>query len=90
MTTGARAMVVAENGGWSISLPDLPIAADGATLDEALDEAVLALRDYAAAWGEQLCLAPNHADNSGLVRFIDFSDDAQLTAWLRKERPSHP
>jgi len=41
--------VLAENNGWSIFLPGLPISADGATLDEALDGAVLALRDYATA-----------------------------------------
>ena len=61
----ARAEIVSEGGGWSIFIPGLPIAADGATLREALDEAVLALRDYATAWSERLRLAPNHAENWG-------------------------
>lgn len=81
----ASAELVAENDGWSILLPGLPIAADGATLDEALDEAVLALRDYAEAWTERLRLAPNHQDNWALVQIIEFSSDDQLRAWLRGE-----
>jgi hypothetical protein len=43
----ARAEVVAENGDWSVTLTGLPIAAEGATFDEALGNAVLSLRDYA-------------------------------------------
>ncbi len=81
----ASAELVAENDGWSIFLHGLPIAADGATLDEALDEAVLALRDYAEAWTERLRLAPNHQDNWALVQIIEFSSDDQLRAWLRGE-----
>lgn len=81
----ANATVVSENEGWSIFLPGLPIAADGDTLDEALDEAVLALRDYAEAWTARLRLAQNHADNWGLVQIIEFSSDERLKAWLRGE-----
>lgn len=81
----ANAEVVAENDGWSIFIPGLPIAADGSTLDEALDEAVLALRDYAEAWSERLRLAPNHADNWGLILIIEYSSDERLKAWLRGE-----
>lgn len=81
----AHAEAVAENDGWSVFIPGLPIAADGATLDEALDEAVLALRDYADAWSQRLRLAPNHADNWGLVQIVEFSSDDQLKAWLRGE-----
>ncbi|MGL4175155.1 MAG: type II toxin-antitoxin system HicB family antitoxin [Dermatophilaceae bacterium] len=78
----ANAQVVAENDGWSVFLPGLPVAADGDTLDEALDEVVLALRDYAEAWAARLRHAPNHADNWGLVQVIELSDDEHLKAWL--------
>ena len=81
----ANADVTAENGGWTITLPGLPIAADADTLDEALDEAVDALRDYAEAWSARLRLAPNHAENWGLVQIIEFSSDDRLKAWLRGE-----
>src|SRR5690348_2200955 len=43
----SRAQVVAEDGGWSVFIPGLPVAADGASFDEALDEMVVALREYA-------------------------------------------
>lgn len=77
---GAR--VVAEGEGWSIFVPGLPVAADGATLDEAVDEMVGALRDYAEAWSERLRLTPNHADNWGLVQIISLADDDQLRGWV--------
>ncbi len=78
----ANAQVVAENGGWSVFLPGLPIAADGATFDEAVDEAVLALREYADDWQSRLRVAPNHRENWGLVQLIGLSDDAQLRDWF--------
>ncbi|MDQ1053080.1 putative RNase H-like HicB family nuclease [Arthrobacter sp. SORGH_AS 212] len=78
----ANAQLVPEAGGWSVFLPGLPIAADGATYDEALDEAVLALRDYADAWTERLRLAPNHANNWGLVQLVEAATDERLKAWL--------
>jgi len=76
------AKVVAEAGGWSIFLPGLPVAADGTTLDEAVDEMILALREYAEDWQERLLDAPNHANSWGLVQLVSLSDDAQLREWL--------
>ena len=81
----ARAEVVAENNGWSVFIPGLPIAADGASLDEALDETVLALRDYAQAWSQRLRLVPNHAKNWGLIQVVEFSTDDELKEWLRAQ-----
>ena len=80
--TPSGAQAVAENDGWSIYLPGLPIAADGATLDDAVDELVDALRDYAQAWTDRLRLAPNHADNWGLVHLVTLASDEQLRTWL--------
>jgi hypothetical protein len=77
-----RAQVVPEAGGWSIFIPGLPLAADGSTLNEAVDEMVIALRDYADDWHDHLSKAANHADNWGLVQLISFSDDTQLRTWL--------
>lgn len=78
----ARAQVVPEAGGWSVFLPGLPIAADGATFDEAVADMVDALREYAADWQERLADAPNHRDNWGLVQLVSLSDDPQLRDWL--------
>src|SRR5579859_548008 len=78
----SRAQVVAEAGGWSVFIPDLPVAADGPTFDAALDEMVQALREYAEDWQDRLLDAPNHRDNWGLVQMISLSDDDQLREWL--------
>ncbi|MGH3679952.1 MAG: hypothetical protein ACRDT2_06815 [Natronosporangium sp.] len=45
-----RAQVVAEADGWSVFIPRLPIAADGATFDGAIAEMIVALREYAEDW----------------------------------------
>lgn len=78
----ARAEVVPEAGGWSVFIPGLPIAADGATFDEAVAEMIDALREYADDWQERLLDAPNHRDNWGLVQLVSLSDDDQLRDWL--------
>lgn len=78
----SQAQVVPEAGGWSVFIPGLPVAVDGATFDEAIAEMVDALREYADDWQERLLDAPNHRDNWGLVQLISFSDDDQLREWL--------
>lgn len=78
----SRAEVVQEGDGWSVFLPGLPIAADGATFDEAISEMIDALREYAQDWQDRLLNAPNHRDNWGLVQLISLSDDEQLRSWL--------
>lgn len=77
-----RAQVVPETDGWSVFIPGLPVAADGATFDEAIAEMIEALREYADDWQERLLDAPNHRENWGLVQLISLSDDDQLTEWL--------
>ncbi|MGH3501385.1 MAG: type II toxin-antitoxin system HicB family antitoxin [Nocardioidaceae bacterium] len=61
----SRAEVVHEAAGWGVFLPGLPVAADGDTLDEAIDEMVAVLREYAEDWSDHLLYAPNHTDNWG-------------------------
>ncbi|WP_034089556.1 prevent-host-death protein [Streptacidiphilus albus] len=78
----SKAEVLHEDGGWSAFFPGLPIAADGATFEEAIDELVDALREYAEDWHERLLNAPNHRDNWGLVQLISLSDNAQLRQWV--------
>jgi predicted RNase H-like HicB family nuclease len=80
----ARAEVVAEGDGWSVLLPGLPIAADGETFEEAVDDMVVALREYAEDWADHLRHAPNHEQNWGLVQIIDLSSDEQLRDWLQR------
>lgn len=77
-----RAEVVAEANGWSVFIPGTPVAADGATLDEAITETVDALREYASDWVDHLSTVPNHVHNWGLVQLIALSTDAELADWL--------
>lgn len=83
-----RAEVVPEANGWSVFLPGVPVAADGATFDEAISEMVVALREYAEDWVDHLRLAPNHRDNWGLVQLVGLSDDDELTQWLTGAAPT--
>lgn len=78
----ATPQVLAEDGGWSVFLPGVPVAADASTFDDAIDEMILALREYADDWQERLLDAPNHRHNWALVQVVELSDDAQLRAWL--------
>lgn len=78
----SNAEVVAEADGWSVFIPGLPVAADGPTFEDASDDMVVALREYAEDWSDHLLHAPNHADNWALVQIIDLSTDEQLRDWL--------
>lgn len=86
MRIQAPAQVVGEAGGWSVFLPGVPVAADGATLNEAVDEMVDALRQYAEDWEDHLRHAPNHRENWTLVQLIGLSDDRRLREWLVGDR----
>lgn len=77
-----RVEVVPEDGGWSVFIPGMPIAADGATFAEATDQMVQALREYADDWVARLHRAPNHADNWALVQVVSLSDDEHLARWV--------
>lgn len=78
----SNAAVVQEGGGWAVILPGLPVHGDADTFDDALDDAIEALRDYAEDWNDRLRLAPNHAKHAGVVALVELSDDAQLRDWL--------
>lgn len=77
-----RPEAVAEAGGWSMFLPGTPIAADGADLDEAVEEFIEALREYAQDWEERLRLTPNHEHLWPLVLFVSMSSDAEIASWV--------
>lgn len=77
-----KAETVSEAGGWSVFLPGVPVAADGVTFDDAIDEMVDALREYAEDWQDHLLDASNHKGNWALVQLVCLSSDAQLRGWL--------
>jgi hypothetical protein len=80
-----RAAAIAEGDGWSVFIPDTFIAADARSFDQAIDETIDALREYAEDWQDHLLRAPNHAKQWGLVQFVALSDDQQLRDWLTSE-----
>lgn len=79
---GERAVVAHEHGSWWVYIPGVPVSADGQSLDEAVTEMVVALREYAEDWVNHLSPAPNHANNWGLVQLVYLSTDEQLVDWL--------
>ena len=79
---GDEVKVIAEGGGWSVVIPGLPVAADGATFDEAIGEMVQALWEYAEDWRNHLRTVPNHHEHRSLVRWVEQSDDQRLADWL--------
>lgn len=78
----AHAEITAEGGGWSVALPGIPVHGDAETCDEALEDMVYGLREYAEDWNDRLRLAPNHRCLRGLVELVELSSDEQLRAWL--------
>lgn len=78
----SRTSVVAEGGGWSAVLPDVPVHGDGDSFAGAIDDLIDALRDYAEDWNARLYRAPNHQQHRSLVQLVELSDDDQLREWL--------
>ncbi|NEW30404.1 prevent-host-death protein [Nocardia cyriacigeorgica] len=77
-----QAKVVNEDDAWWAFIDGTPIAADGATFDEAILELIDALREYAEDWQGGLRTASDHTENWGLVQLVELSTDEQLRDWL--------
>lgn len=78
----AKAQVLMEGGGWAVIIPGLPVHGDGETVDDALDDVIVALREYAEDWNDRLHTAPNHARHRPVVELVELSNDEQLRDWL--------
>lgn len=78
----ARAVVLAEGGGWAAMLPGLPIHGEGSTFAEAIDDLIAALGEYAVDWNDHLLNAPNHGDNWDVAEIAELATEEQLRAWL--------
>jgi antitoxin (DNA-binding transcriptional repressor) of toxin-antitoxin stability system len=79
----ARTEVFQEDGAVGIAISDLGLAVEGTTFAAAVNEMVVALREYAADWTDHLLNAPNHANNWGVVQIIALSTDEELASWVR-------
>lgn len=71
-----------ENGVFAMIMVDPAIAVEDEDYEALVADMLLALREYAKDWQDHLMIAPNHAENWGLVQLVELSDDTQLTAWL--------
>lgn len=78
----SNAQVLHEGGGWTVIVPGLPVHGDAETFEEAIEDAIEALREYAEDWNDRLRLAPNHADNQVEVSLVELSTDDELRSWL--------
>lgn len=78
----SRAVVVAEGGGWSAIVPGVPAHGDAPTFEEAIADLILALREYAEDWNEDLHAAPNHRQHRAMVELVELSSEEQLRDWL--------
>ncbi|GAA3929405.1 hypothetical protein [Microbacterium soli] len=77
-----RVELTTEDGRVIALMSGRPFASEGATVDDALDDLILSLREYAEDWEARLQQAPNHRDNWALVQLIKLSSDEQLLKWF--------
>ncbi|ACV08420.1 hypothetical protein Jden_0757 [Jonesia denitrificans DSM 20603] len=81
-TVEARPQVILEDGAYVLIIPGLPFASEATTIDEAVDNLMLDLREYAQDWKDVYSAAPNHVENWGLVTLISLLSDNELKEWL--------
>ena len=71
-----------KNGTVSMWIEGLPISSQGSSFDEAGEELIKALRDYAQTWVEELKNYPNHKERWGVANLVLLSDDDELREFL--------
>jgi hypothetical protein len=81
-TVSPRVRVQFEDDVWVAYMEGRPFVSEGATLEDAIADLILSLREYASDWEARLQSAPNHAGNWGLVQLVQLSSDDQLTEWM--------
>ncbi|TFC11411.1 MULTISPECIES: prevent-host-death protein [unclassified Cryobacterium] len=77
-----RVRIAREEGRTVALMEGRPFVSEGASVDDALSDLVLSLREYAEDWEERLEQAPNHANNWALVQLIKISTDEELIDWF--------
>lgn len=77
-----RVTIASEEGRTVALMEGRPFVSEGATVDDALSDLVLSLREYAEDWEERLQRVPNHESNWALVQLVKISTDEQLVDWF--------
>lgn len=70
------------DGKVSIWLNGLPVSGQGESFEEAGDELIDSLRDYAKTWVEDLREYPNHKHRWNVVNLVLLSNDDELRTFL--------
>ena len=83
-TISPRVELAREEGRVIALMAGRPFVSEGATVDDALADLVVSLREYAEDWEARLQNAPNHRDNWALVQLIKLSSDAELLDWFER------
>lgn len=81
--TAPAFQLVADGDRWLATVSGAGVAGEGDTAEEAVDDLIDALRDYAEDWGERLRHAPNHRSSWALVQLVDLSGDDELHRWIQ-------
>lgn len=86
-----RPEVYPGGGSWTFILPGTPIATEAVLFDEALEDFIDALKEYAEDWlvNEVLRNAPSHRDNRGLVQLVTLLTEEELREWVGGGAPAH-
>ena len=79
----AQVTVIHENGAVGIALAEPALAVEGADFDAAVAQMVIALREYATNWTENLRRTPDNDNAWGVVQLVSLSDDTELGDWVR-------
>lgn len=77
-----RVEIAREDGRVIALMSGRPFVSEGGSVDDALADLALSLREYAEDWEARLQNAPNHRDNWGLVQLVKLSSDEQLLEWF--------
>ncbi|MGO3146519.1 MAG: hypothetical protein ACTIJ6_02450 [Leucobacter sp.] len=81
-TLEPHTMTYVEDGVHSLVLDGRGFTAEGSTLDAAIEDMVLQLREYQDDWALHYSSAPNHRSNWPLTMLLSMSTDTQLKDWL--------
>ncbi|HRA09514.1 MAG TPA: hypothetical protein PKV54_08265 [Microbacteriaceae bacterium] len=79
-----RIELVHEDGRVVVLMSGRPFVSEGATVDDALADLVVSLREYAEDWDVRLQHADNHRGNGALVQLIKLSSDGELLDWFER------
>jgi hypothetical protein len=77
-----EAVYNSEDDLYTVAIRGLPLAAEGESLSDALDDLVDEVRDYCDDWVSRLRFAPNHEGNIPIVYLAQTMTDDELHDWL--------